>query len=259
MQVHLVQHDIAWEDAASTRARVASLIATASPPPGGLVVLPEMFATGFSMNTAATLDRDGVTRGFCRDLARSSGCHVLAGLVERTPDGAGAHNVALLHAPGGSLVARYAKIHLFHTAEAKHYAPGDAIAVADVAGVGVGISVCYDLRFPELYRVQASRGAEVMAVIANWPSPRNEHWVTLLRARAIENQCYVLGVNRVGRDPQATYVGRSLVVDPKGEIVADAGDREGVVSVSLDLPVLRAWREKFPALASRRLSITETP
>ena len=108
--------------------------------------------------------------------------------------------------------------------------------------------VCYDLRFPEVAREAVALGAEMLVCIASWPIARVDHWVTLLRARAIENQAWVVGVNRCGKDPQFTYPGRSMVVDPQGVVVADAADREGVLSVDCDAEVVRGWREVFPAL-----------
>ena len=112
--------------------------------------------------------------------------------------------------------------------------------------------ICYDLRFPEVFRIAAARGAGVLVVLANWPEVRGAHWLALLRARAIENQAYVVAVNRCGRDPHLAYGGRSLVVDARGEIVADAGGREGCFGMELDFPALVAYRSEFPALADLR-------
>jgi predicted amidohydrolase len=114
--------------------------------------------------------------------------------------------------------------------------------------VKVAPFVCYDLRFPEVFRSAVRKGAQVMAVIANWPAKRVEHWVTLLKARAIENQAYVIGVNRVGTDPKLTYPGRSLIVDPHGNVLADGGDKEAVIRAEIDAGVVDAWRRDFPAL-----------
>jgi len=113
--------------------------------------------------------------------------------------------------------------------------------------------VCYDLRFPEVFRVASAAGANLMVVIANWPSKRIQHWVTLLQARAIENLSYVIGVNRTGNDPTLEYSGRSVIVDYMGEILADAGSDECVISADLDFEELNRWREGFPALRDRKL------
>lgn len=113
--------------------------------------------------------------------------------------------------------------------------------------------ICYDLRFPEIFRAAAlGLGSELLVVIASWPIKRAQHWVTLLQARAIENQAYVIGVNRCGTDPNFTYPGRSMVVDPHGVILVDASDVEGTVSARLDRARVASWREQFPALRDAR-------
>ena len=115
-------------------------------------------------------------------------------------------------------------------------------------GFVVAPFVCYDLRFPEIFRAAAHRGASLFVVIALWPVKRQQHWLTLLQARAIENQAYVVGVNRVGAEPEFLYPGRSVVVDPHGVIIADAGEREHILAAALDVNVVAAWRRDFPAL-----------
>jgi len=115
--------------------------------------------------------------------------------------------------------------------------------------------ICYDLRFPELFRMAVRQGAQLYVVIANWPASRVHHWVTLLQARAIENQAYVVGVNRCGSDPKVAYAGRSLVVSPRGVILADAGGGERVLSAELDLAALQAYRAEFPVLQDMRWEV----
>jgi predicted amidohydrolase len=249
LRVAIVQFDIAWENAAANVAAVSELLRASPPQPGGLIVLPEMFASGFSMNVEAAVDRDGVAQRAAAGWARDYQSHVLAGIA--TPGGRG-RNRAFLYAPDGSEVASYHKIHPFFN-EARHYDAGRDVVVVDLPGARFAPLICYDLRFPETFRATVSRGAEVIAVIANWPEARHEHWTTLLRARAIENQAYVIGVNRVGRDPTPLkYRGGSIVVDPKGVVIADAGDAACVVHATLDLVALRAWRRDFPVLADIR-------
>jgi omega-amidase len=112
--------------------------------------------------------------------------------------------------------------------------------------------VCYDLRFPEIFRNAIKKGAQVLTVIANWPEPREAHWLALLKARAIENQAFVIGVNRCGRDPKLAYSGRGQVIDPRGNVLADGGNAEGVFGAELDLASLAAYRKDFPALQDMR-------
>jgi len=115
-------------------------------------------------------------------------------------------------------------------------------------------AVCYDLRFPELFRTPAARGAELICVIANWPAARESHWLALLKARAIENQAYVAAVNRCGRDPNVEYAGRSQIIGPRGEVLEDAGNGEAVIAAELDATLLRQYRGQFPALGDVRLT-----
>lgn len=248
MNLFAVQPDIVWEDKEANFRRVRALIAANRPEPGSLVVLPEMFASGFSMNLAAT--RQGSEREdecFLRDLACETRATVIGGLV--SPDGERGRNEAVAFSPEGALLARYAKIHPFSlSGEAVGHVAGSEIVLFSWGGFTVAPFVCYDLRFPEIFRAAALRGAELFVVIALWPVKRQQHWLTLLQARAIENQAFVVGVNRVGTDPQFAYSGRSVVVDPHGVIIADAGEQERVLTASLDPQMVRDWRRDFPAL-----------
>ncbi len=249
IRVALVQFDIAWEDKAANFARVRSLLSNAPPVPGSLIVLPEMFACGFSMNlgiTRQTETREDET--FLAGLAREWRSFVIGGMVSPTENGRG-RNESVAFSPGGEPLARYTKIHPFSLGgEAEGHEAGHDIVTFDCAGFTVAPFVCYDLRFPEIFRAAARRGANLFVVIALWPAKRQQHWLTLLQARAIENQAYVIGVNRVGNEPQFSYAGRSVVVDPQGVIIADAGERERVLSATIELETVESWRRDFPAL-----------
>ena len=249
MNVVAVQLDIAWEDKPASFARVRRLLEANRPRPGALVVLPEMFSTGFSMNVAGIHEgTDRPAEAFLKDLAREFNVCALGGVVNVGPDGRGL-NQALAFAPDGRELVRYDKIHPFTLGEeGKHYTGGQSVRLFDWQNVSVTPFVCYDLRFPELFRAAARFKAQLMAVIANWPYPRDGHWVTLLQARAIENQAYVVGVNRCGADPKHAYPGRSLIVDPHGKIIADAGKPECVISAEIDPQIVETWRRDFPAL-----------
>lgn len=253
MNIHAVQHDIVWENKAATHARVTSLLAAQPPQAGALVVLPEMFATGFSMDTALTDDSASrETETFLKQLAQRCNAAVLAGVVGR--DAAGQPcNQALALAPDGRELARYTKLRPFTPGgETVNYAPGERAVVFEWHGWRVAPFICYDLRFPELVRPVAAAGVNLLVFIASWPDKRIAHWVKLLQARAIENQCYVVGVNRTGTDPSHRYCGRSLIVDYFGEIVADAGEREGVITATLDRAALDQYRAGLPFLKDIR-------
>jgi omega-amidase len=253
MRVACCQLDIAWEDKPANYRKVRQLVTEAKLPAGSLLGLPELFATGFSMNLAATReDTPSSTESFLATLASEQGLFIVGGLAGAGSDGR-VRNQAVVFSPQGQLLARYSKIHPFTLGgEARHYAAGTDLVAFDWQGCKVAPFICYDLRFPELFRAAVQRGAQLFLVIANWPSRRLDHWLTLLQARAIENQAWVAGVNRCGADPQHSYPGRSVVVDPHGLVRMDLGRLEGLDSAGVDLAALGAWRNEFPALRDMR-------
>lgn len=251
MQIVAVQFDIAWENKPANFEKARQLLAQAAPEQNALVVLPEMFATGFSMNTATIAEaHGGETEQFLSATAKHFGVYLVGGAAMRGKQGE-TRNQALVFSPGGQLLADYAKMRPFAPGgELQHYTPGEQPTHFRWAQSTVSPFVCYDLRFPELFR-QATLAwkPEVFTVIASWPEKRILHWVRLLQARAIENQAYVVGVNRIGKDPYYPYTGRTLIVDPHGEILADAGNRETCIAAQLDLSTLQKYRQGLPFLA----------
>ncbi|MFM2177312.1 MAG: hypothetical protein RL015_1410 [Verrucomicrobiota bacterium] len=256
LKIHAVQLDSVWEDKAANFAKVRGLLQACPPEAGSLLVLPEMFATGFSCNLGKTMEaHSGETEIFLTELAAEHGCAVLGGLVTKGPEGKGL-NQSLVLAPEGHELARYTKIQPFSLGgESVVHDKGSAPMVFAWQSLKIASLICYDLRFPELARQAVRLGAEVLVYIAAWPVKRYQHWLTLLQARAIENQAYVLGVNRMGTDPHFSYNGRSVLVDPHGIIVADAGEREQVLKAEIDPAVVRDWRAQFPALCDAGLGI----
>jgi predicted amidohydrolase len=249
VKVFALQLDIAWESKAANYAKVESLLAMAKPPADSLVVMPEMFATGFTMNATTMAEPyGGETEKFLARTAKAHGVWLVGGLAARGANGA--LNKALVLSPSGELAAYYAKQQLFTPGgEAQHYIPGVKPRVFWWQQCTTSVFVCYDLRFPELFREAATaHRPELFLVIASWPEKRILHWVRLLQGRAIENQAYVVGVNRVGKDPYYSYPGRSLIIDPNGDILADAGEREGWISAELDLEKLKQYRQGLPFL-----------
>lgn len=258
MKVVALQWDIAWEDKPANFARAHSLLATASPEPGSLVALPEMFATGFSMNADTIAEaRGGETEQFLGVLAKEFQATVLAGAAIHESDGR-PRNQALIVSPAGESIGAYSKMQLFTPGEEdRHYAAGERPTAFQWGECTVSPFICYDVRFPELFREAARiHQPELFVVIANFPSKRISHWIRLLQARAIENQAYVVGVNRIGHDPFQSYNGCSLIIDPQGEILADAGENEGVIQAALDLENLKQYRTGLPFLKDTLLSKT---
>ena len=256
MKAFLVQPDTVWENRAANFAKVNSLLGNQSIPPGSLIVLPEMFSTGFSMNLEATIESASIeTESFLSQLAQTHQSTVMAGLVREGRAGKGRNETVVMSASGEAVV-RYCKLQPFSFGgEDQCYEKGENVVFFEHGGFVVSPFICYDLRFPEVFRMAVKRGAELMVVIAQWPSRRTQHWVTLLQARAIENQAYVIGVNRCGSDPTLQYDGRSIVVNPHGEIIADAGMTESVVEAELDPHLVKQWRADFPALNDIRTDL----
>ena len=252
MNVIAVQMDIAWENREANHRHVEELLEGANVAAGSLIVLPEMFDVGFSMNTSATAQTDQrESEQFLQSLAAKYESAVLGGVVGPL-HGERASNEAVAFAPSGELLVRYQKIQPFTPAgEDVHYGLGAEPMTFRWNDVRVAPFICYDLRFPEIFRPIATE-ADLICVIASWPELRSEHWVRLLQARAIENQAFVLGVNRCGEDPNLPYDGRTVAFDPLGVSIFELGREERVESWELDLEPLRSWRQGFPALQDRR-------
>ncbi len=252
MRVYGCQLNIVWEDKSANFRRVQSLLRRRRISANSLIVLPEMFATGFSMNAPEMAEpADGPTTGFMQQLATQTRSYVLGGFARQT--GQSTFNEAVCLSPSGDCIARYDKLYPFSPGgESDHYSAGDRITVFRCGNLNVAVFICYDLRFPEAFRAALSQGADVMVVIANWPRRRHLHWTALLQARAIENQAYVIGINRCGRDPKLEYLGGSIVFDPHGRKLVQAGSRESVISAKLDARLPSQWREEFPVLNDMR-------
>ncbi len=222
-----------------------------------LVVLPELWLTGyfsFDRYAAEAEPLDGNSVAVMRDVAARHRIHLMAGtFVERHEDGLS--NSAVLLNPDGSLALAYRKIHLFgyESKEAQLLVPGDDLPIAKTEIGVIGTSTCYDLRFPELYRVLVDRGAELFVIPAAWPRARMEHWRVLLQARAIEDQVFVVACNGAGNQGGVELAGHSMVIGPWGAIVAEAGDDATVLRAELDLDEVARVRAEFPALQHRRL------
>jgi predicted amidohydrolase len=232
-----------------------------------LVALPEMFAymrrEGGAFPCAQTLEDEIVSRA--RGWARQHGLRLLAGSFPERSEGDRVFNTSVLIGPGGELEGVYRKLHLFDVdlgaegggrfQESASIAAGDGVVVAETPFGGVGLSVCYDLRFPELYRLQAERDAVLVAVPSAFtPQTGKDHWEVLLRARAIENQVFVLAPAQCGRHgPDRASHGRSLLIDPWGVVLAQLGDRPGLALADCDLALQARMRERLPVLRHRRL------
>jgi predicted amidohydrolase len=252
MRFAAVQLDIVWEDMAANHVIFERLLAQAQPriEPGSFVLLPELGDTGFSMNLERIVDEGSLL--WAKQLAKHRQIFLQHGFARRN-DGARppGRNCAAIVSPAGEVLAEYEKVHPFsYGREAAHFSGGDHLTLARCGDATVCPLICYDLRFPELWRLAAtnSPAAEVFALGASWPAARQQHWRALCIARAIENQAFVVAVNRCGRDPHVRYAGGSLIVSPRGEVLSEADDQPTVLQAELDIEELRAWRAEFPAL-----------
>lgn len=244
LRVTMVQSDLAWEDPTTNRRRLAARFRGLAGHTD-LIVLPEMFSTGFSMDAVRLAEgMEGPTVGWLREQAAALGCVVTGSLIVR--DGDRYFNRLVWARPDGSL-EHYDKRHLFRMArEHDHYSAGLGRLTVELKGWQVCPMVCYDLRFPVWSR---NRGDyDLLIYTANWPARRAHAWSTLLRARAIENLCYVVGVNRVGSDGNgSTYAGDSVALDFAGQPVSSEGGGERADTAVLDRESLVAFRAAFPA------------
>jgi len=251
MKVAGIQMDIAWENPTENFARARRMAGEAVDQGARLVVLPEMFATGFSMRADVVAGFAEETRGFLSGLAAEFSAFLLAGYGE--PANPRPANACSVFDPTGAELLHYRKMHPFSMAkEDVHYVAGESVETAAVEGVRVTPLICYDLRFPEPFRAAAAR-TDIFCVVANWPEPRHRHWSLLLKARAIENQAYVLGVNRVGTGDGLVYTGDSALLDPMGDSVSTARPGEpGVFAGDVDAAEVGRVRERFGFLRDRK-------
>jgi predicted amidohydrolase len=241
--VTLLQCELAWEAPADNRSQFAAVIAAANPQTD-LIVLPEMFTTGFSMNALANAEEPGgPTEQWLLALAREYDCAVTGSIAVR--DGGAVYNRLLFATPDA--LHHYDKRHLFRMAgEHQRYAPGSERVIVEWRGWRIKTEVCYDLRFPVFSR---NRGDyDLLLNVANWPAPRAAHWRALLPARAIENLACVVGVNRIGRDANGLdYVGDSVAIDARGDYLANLGDRPACETACFSGAALLDYRERFPS------------
>ena len=249
MKTALCQFRIEPEKKEQNLQRAAQMIAQAAKEHADIIFFPEMSFTGFSMQVAVTGESDGETVRRIQQLARQYGIAVGFGWVKKKA-GLGENHYTVVDR-AGTVLADYVKIHPFsYGGESRYFAAGSRTAVFTYSGVTFALFICYDLRFPEIFRA-VSAEAEVLVVAANWPEPRIAHWNKLLEARALENQSWVLGINCVGDQKDLHYCGSSRAVRPEGETAASLPDREGILCCEIGEEAA-AFRKRFPVLQDRR-------
>ncbi|HZS90783.1 MAG TPA: carbon-nitrogen family hydrolase [Chloroflexota bacterium] len=254
--ISVAQMPVVGNDPDSNLETAARAVGEAARRGSDLVILPELWTSGIALREATSqraidaFDAVGAMRG----MAHTDRIAVAGSMLLR--DGDHYHNVLLLVDAAGEILGRYEKIHPFTPMDEHLYvAPGDDVVSCDTPWGRIGLAVCYDLRFPELFRRLTDAGAELIILPAEWPHPRLEHWKTLTRARAIENQCFFVAANAAGTQGRYHFCGHSAVIDPWGQSVAEAGEEATVLTATVDLDEVAATRERFPALKDRRLRL----
>jgi predicted amidohydrolase len=251
IQAAALQFNVKQGDVDANLAYVRAALRRVAGQSAQLAVLPEMWSSGFSYRNLNELAQH--TPGIVEELlelSRDLKLVIVGSMPE--PHGEKVFNTIYV-ADNGTLAGVYRKLHLFSLlGEDKAFDSGDSWLLADTSIGKVGVIICYDLRFPELTRRLALEGADVICVPAQWPKPRQEHWRTLLRARAIENQLYVVACNACGQIGKLDFFGMSMIINPKGELLAEAGETEVEISAPLDMQMMADWRAQIPCFNDRR-------
>lgn len=254
LTVSLGQMDVLLGDPEANLETVSAMATEAARRGSDLLILPELWSTGYDLANAAqyaTPTDSGVFAALA-DIARGNRLAIVGSSPSLIADGRYG-NTAVYFDATGRLLAQYSKTHLFRLMEEDRYlAAGDGPVQVETEWGQAGLAICYDLRFPELFRCYAVGGATVIILPAEWPYPRLSPWRTLLRARAVENQVFVLACNRVGTSKETTFCGHSSIIDPLGETVVEAGDSEMLLTATIDLSMVATAREFMPILKDRR-------
>ena len=256
LKVSIAQMNIVPGDPAANLRQLARMTADAAASGAQLLLCPELWSTGYVLERAQEL-ADAPGSGMFAELAalaRRHRIHILGSLLER--DGAQIYNSAACFTPEGALAGIYRKIHLFGLMDEDLWlAPGAAPLCLDMPWGATGVAICYDLRFPELFRGYAVGGARLILIPAEWPMARVEHWRALLRARAIENQCVIAACNAAGTSGELVIGGHSMVIDAWGNTLTEGGAEPQLLSASVDLAQVDAARRRIPVFADRRPEI----
>lgn len=255
VKVAAVQMDIVLGDKSANLKNAVSLIEEAGKNGAEIVCLPEIFNTGLVFEKMAELseEENGETLNLLRDTAKKQKVNIITGSFPlKSKDEI--FNTAYIISSEGKIIGSYRKLHLFSPiGEDKHFKSGNTVEVFKCGQLNIGLMICYDIRFPELARSLALKGANILFVPAQFPNPRLEHWKVLLKARAIENQLYIVGVNRVGFDASRTYFGHSMIIDPVGSVVSEAEEEQKIIYADIDLDNIKKIRELIPCFKDRRI------
>jgi len=257
LKISFAQMDISLGKPGENLSKARDMAARAAVNGSDVIVLPELWSTGYDLENAAAHSAP-TDRGIFAEmsaLARKHKIHVTGSCLSLLESGQFG-NTAVFFNPDGEMLGEYTKIHLFRLMdEHKYLSAGENLTVVETSWGRSGLAICYDLRFPELFRAYALSGVKIVFIPAEWPHPRLSHWQTLLRARAIENQMYVVGCNRAGMSKDIHFCGHSCIIDPWGEIVAEADEDEELLTAEIEIDKVDEVRAKIPVFADRRPDI----
>ncbi|WP_317855817.1 nitrilase-related carbon-nitrogen hydrolase [Chakrabartyella piscis] len=251
MKIALGQLDMGFEEKEKAMEICSQMIAEAGDLKADLIVFPEMTLTGFTMKPAIYGENIASSESIAFFQKEAKKNHIAICFGITISENEVFTNRSLVLDAEGTILADYGKLHLFFGPETKRYSGGDELQYCQIDGVPLSPFVCYDLRFPEPFLI-ASDKSHIITVIACWPEARREHWMTLLRARAIENQCFIIGVNRTGVAGKLNYVGDSMVISPNGDILAHVKEKDSLTIVDIQPEEVVALREQFPQKGDRR-------
>lgn len=255
LKIALIQMDIAYGKPQANYETVTEKIREAAKEQADLILLPELWTTGYDLkNLDSTADKNGQkVISFISSLASTYHINIIAGSIAKKLDNGDVTNTSYVFNRNGEVIGEYSKVHLFRLMEEEKYLVAeDKDGHFTIDNIPSAVNICYDIRFPEWVRKHVLNGAKVVFVTAEWPLPRKDHWRTLLLARAIENQCFIVACNRVGSDPNNEFAGHSMIINPWGEIIAEANESEQILYGDIDLDTLDEFRKKIPVFEDRR-------
>ena len=258
MQVTCIQLDITLGNVEENKKKAAIYIEKAAKSGAKVVVLPELWTTGYCLETIGHLieDQEEIIK-LLKNLAKQNEVTIVGGSIP-TKNVDKLYNTLIVISKEGKLIKEYSKVHLFRLMNEHLYLnSGTSDGMFEIGNNQAAGMICYDLRFPEWFRMHAINGAEIIFVVAEWPTPRINQWKVMLQSRAIENQCYIVGCNRVGTDESNEFGGHSLIIDPYGTVLAEGGEREELITAQINLSLVTEARQYIPILSDRQPEMYE--
>ena len=259
LKIACIQLDIVFGNPIENIDHVKRKISEAASNQPDVIILPELWTTGYDLSRLDVIadDQGKNTIRVISSLAKQFQVNIVAGSIAKKMDD-GVTNTMFMFNRNGELIGEYSKLHLFQLMDEHHYLqPGETNGLFEIDGTKAAGLICYDIRFPEWIRTHTTRGAELLFVVAEWPLPRLAHWRALLISRAIENQCYVVACNRSGTDPNNVFAGHSMIIDPWGDIVAEADQEPTTLFGEINLEKVAEVRKQIPIFQDRRPTFYE--